>query len=56
MATLEQAAKPKAEVEFAMIDPVRKLVILAAELPGLKSIPQSQWKERVRTLTAEKNR
>jgi hexosaminidase len=56
MATLEQAAKPKAEVEFAMIAPVRKLIILAAEMPGLKNIPQSQWKDRVQTLTAEKSR
>jgi hexosaminidase len=56
MATLEQAAKPKAEVEFAMIGAVRKLVILAAEMPGLKSIPVSQWKDRVMSLTAEKSR
>jgi hexosaminidase len=56
MGVLEQAAKPKAEVEFAMIGPVRKLIILAAEMPGLKSIPQSQWRDRVMTLTAEKSR
>ena len=56
MTMLEQAAKPKAEVEFAMIGPVRKLIILAAEMPGLKSIPQSQWRDRVMTLTAEKSR
>jgi hexosaminidase len=56
MAVLDQAAKPKAEVEFATVGPVRKLIILAAEMPGLKSIPQSQWKDRVMTLTAEKSR
>jgi hexosaminidase len=56
MTMLEQAAKPKAEVEFAIIEPVRKLIILAAEMPGLKSIPQSQWKDRVLTLTAQKSR
>jgi hexosaminidase len=56
IAMLEQAAKPKAEVEFAIISPVRKLIILAAEMPGLKSIPQSQWKDRVLTLTADKSR
>jgi hexosaminidase len=56
MALLEQAAKPKAEVEFAIIEPVRKLIILTAEMPGLKSIPQSQWKDRVLTLTAQKSR
>jgi hexosaminidase len=56
MAMLDEAAKPKAEVEFAIIGPVRKLVILAAEMPGLKSIPTSEWKARVMTLTAEKSR
>jgi hexosaminidase len=56
MALLEQAAKPKAEVEFAIIGPVRKLVVLAAEMPGLKNIPHSQWKERVLTLSSDKPR
>jgi hexosaminidase len=56
MTALDEAAKPKAEVEFAMIGAVRKLVILAAEMPGLKSIPVSQWKDRVMTLTADKSR
>jgi hexosaminidase len=54
MTMLAEAAKPKAEVEFAMISPVRKLIILAAEMPGLKNLPPSQWKDRVRTLTTEK--
>jgi hexosaminidase len=54
IAMLERAATPKAEVEFAIISPVRKLVILAAELQGLKSMPHSQWKERVLTLSSEK--
>ncbi|HKG23108.1 MAG TPA: family 20 glycosylhydrolase, partial [Blastocatellia bacterium] len=39
MAMLEQAAKPKAEVEFAVISPLRKLIILAAEMPNLKALP-----------------
>jgi hexosaminidase len=56
LAILEQASKPKAEVEFAIIAPVRKLVILSAELSALKSIPVSQWKQRVLTLAGEKNR
>jgi hexosaminidase len=56
MAMLDQAAKPKAEVEFAMIGSVRKLIILAASKPGLKSLPQSEWKDRVRSLTAEISR
>jgi hexosaminidase len=56
LAMLEQASKPKAEVEFAVIDPIRKLIILVAEIPQLKGIPVSQWKQRVLTLAAEKNR
>ena len=56
LAMLEQASKPKAEVEFAIIAPIRRLVILVAEIPELKSIPASQWKQRVLTLAAEKNR
>ena len=56
IAMLEQASKPRAEVEFAIIDPVRRLVILAAEISELKNIPVSQWKQRVLTLAAEKNR
>jgi hexosaminidase len=56
LAILEQAAKPKAEVEFAMIGSVRKLIILAAERSSLKSIPQSQWQEKIKALTMEKSR
>jgi len=53
LAMLELAAKPKAEVEFAIIGPVRTLVILAAELRSLKSMPHSQWRSRVLTLSAK---
>ena len=55
MDRLEKASQPKAEVEFAIIPAVRELVVLAAELANLRQIPQSQWKERVRTLAAEKS-
>ncbi len=53
LAMLEQAAKPKAEVEFAILAPVRKLIQVAAEMAELKRIPRSQWKTRVQTLTAD---
>ena len=56
MARLEQASKPKAEVEFAVIRSVKNLVVLAAELVNLKGTPSQQWKDRVLALTAEKNR
>ena len=56
LAMLEQASKPKAEVQFAIIDPMRRLIVLAAEAPELKRFPVTQWKQRVLTLAGEKNR
>jgi hexosaminidase len=56
LAMLERAAKPKAEVEFAIISPVKKLILVAAEMAELKSLPRSQWKTRVQTLTADETR
>jgi len=53
LAVLEQAAKPKAEVEFAIIGPVRTLVILAAELRALKGMPHSQWRSNVLKLSSK---
>jgi hexosaminidase len=53
LAMLEQAAKPKAEVEFAIIAPMRALVVLAAEFRSLKSMPHSEWRSRVLTLSAK---
>ena len=56
LAMLEQAAKPKAEVEFAIIAPVKTLVILAAEFRSLKSMPHSEWRSRVLTMSAKGTR
>lgn len=47
LATLEQAAKPKAALEFATIASVKRLVIAAAELPQLKTTTPAEWKKRV---------
>ena len=47
LATLEQAAKPKAALEFATIAGVRRLVIAAVEMPQLKSVAPAEWKKRV---------
>lgn len=52
LAALEEAAKPKAAVEFAVIQSVRQLVIAAAELPSLKQTTPGDWKARVKTLAA----
>jgi hexosaminidase len=53
LAMLEQAAKPKAEVEFAVITPMKTLIILAAEFRSLKKVPHSQWRDHVLTLAAK---
>jgi hexosaminidase len=52
LAALEQAAKPKAAVEFAVIKSVRALVFAASELPSLKQTTPAEWKARVKTLAA----
>lgn len=50
LAMLDEAAKPKAALEFVVITSVRKLVIAAAELPQLKTTAPAEWKKRVTTL------
>jgi hexosaminidase len=47
LAKLDDAAKPKAALEFVVIISVRKLVIAAAELPQLRSTTPEEWKKRV---------
>jgi hexosaminidase len=49
-ARLDEAAKPKAALEFVVIKSVRKLVIAAAELPQLRSTTPAEWKKRVTML------
>jgi hypothetical protein len=49
LAKLDEAAKPKAALEFVVITSVRKLVIAAAELPQLNSTTPAEWKKRVDT-------
>jgi hexosaminidase len=44
---LEQAAKPKAALEFAIIAPVRELVVAAGELSHLKETSPAEWRRRV---------
>lgn len=52
LARLDEAAKPKAALEFAIIPSVRQLVIAAAALPLLKSTTPAEWKRRVTTLAS----
>ena len=52
LAKLDEAAKPKAALEFVVITSVRKLVIAAAELPLLKTTTPTDWKKRITTLAS----
>jgi hexosaminidase len=52
LAKLDEAAKPKAALEFVVIPGVRKLVIAATELPQLKSMATGDWNRRVTTLAS----
>jgi hexosaminidase len=52
LAALDNAAKPKAALEFAVIPSVRQLVIAAAELSRLEQMTPTEWKAQVRTLAA----
>ncbi len=52
LAALEQIAKPKAALEFAVIPGIRQLIIAAAELPRLKQLTPAEWRQQVKTLAA----
>lgn len=47
---LDEAAKPKAALEFLVIKSVRKLVIAAAEVPQNTSLTPAEWHRRVNAL------
>ncbi|HYX30605.1 MAG TPA: family 20 glycosylhydrolase [Pyrinomonadaceae bacterium] len=51
---LEQAAKPQAALEFAVVSSVRQLVIAAAELPSLQQLSPAAWKAHVKALANER--
>jgi hexosaminidase len=50
LARLEQAAKPKAALEFANIRSVKLLVIAASELDSMHQLSPADWKAKVKTL------
>ncbi|HEX7176317.1 MAG TPA: family 20 glycosylhydrolase [Pyrinomonadaceae bacterium] len=52
LAALEQAAKPKAALEFAVIQSVRELVVAAAESQRLTQMTPAEWKTQVKSLAA----
>lgn len=47
---LEEAAKPNAALEFAVIPSLRKLVIASAELPQLRSSTAAEWQKQINKL------
>ncbi len=53
-AQLEEAARPKAALEFAVLPAVRQLVVAAAELAQVKTMPPAEWKKRVLELATPK--
>jgi hypothetical protein len=52
LAALEQAAKPKAALEFVVISSVRQLVVAASEQPRLRQMTAAEWRAQVKTLAA----
>jgi hexosaminidase len=56
IARLEAAATPKAAVELAIIQPIKELVIAAAEQEKRKTMSPEEWKKHVQSLAAEKKK
>jgi hexosaminidase len=53
LSLLEQAAKPKAALEFPIIPSVKELIIAAYELPQLKTLMPHEWRKRVKQLAIQ---
>ncbi|MBA3693501.1 MAG: family 20 glycosylhydrolase [Acidobacteria bacterium] len=51
-AELDQIAKPKAALEFAVVSPVRLLISAAFEMPNRKNMSAAEWRERIRKSAA----
>jgi hexosaminidase len=54
LAQLEEIAKPKAAVELVVVQPIRELVIAAAEQEKRKTMSAEEWKKHIKTLAAPK--
>ncbi|MCI0336829.1 MAG: family 20 glycosylhydrolase [Acidobacteria bacterium] len=54
LALLEKAAQPKAAVELVVIQPIRELVIAAAEQEKRKSMTATEWKKTIKEMAAPK--
>ena len=51
---LDEIAKPKAALEFAVMPGMRSLVIAAAEMPNLKNLSPTERRERIKKLALPK--
>jgi hexosaminidase len=51
---LEETAQPKAAVELVVIQPIRELVIAAAEQEKRKTMSAEEWKKHIKSLAAPK--
>lgn len=47
---MDEAAKPKAAVEFPVVMSLRQLIVAAHELPRMETMKQTEWRERVKQL------
>jgi hexosaminidase len=52
LAVIDNAAKPKAALEFAIIPSLRQLVIAASELPRLNAMTPAEWRAQVKLQAA----
>lgn len=53
---LEEAAKPTAAVEWAIIQPIKELVIAAAEQEKRKTMSVEEWKKMIKEMAAPKKK
>ena len=51
---LDEIAKPKAALEFAVISGMRTLIVAAAEMPNLKNLTPAERRERIKKLAFPK--
>jgi hexosaminidase len=56
LAVLETAAKPSAAVELMIIQPIKELVIAAAEQEKRKTMSTEEWKKMIKEAAAPKRR
>ncbi|HEX3557666.1 MAG TPA: family 20 glycosylhydrolase [Pyrinomonadaceae bacterium] len=52
LAMLDEAAKPKAALEFPFLPSLRELIVAAYEMPQLKTSSPGEWRKRVKQLAA----